>query len=303
MRDGNPLYDVIRPARRLIRKPLRAAWRMLPEPVRAPLRREFVRRRFQAYCVGLSRTGTHSLAHLCRANYRSRHEVNEGLLDAICGRLDQSLDDSAVDRILQRRDGKLMLEMDSANQLVFVIEDLVRLFPQARFILTIRHVLPWLDSRIDNHRYWGPTRTQWLPTWEARYGRAAGHPPEERVLAEHALFTLDGYLAGWTAHYRRVLASVPPDRLLVIRTHEIGRSLGEIADFLGIQAATLDARRTHQAPSVVRYRMLDQIDSSYLEGKIRQHCAELMARFFPEYALLDRPLPAAVQDRVVAGNG
>jgi hypothetical protein len=297
MRGGKRLDDWKRPGHRSLPKPLRKAWRRLPEPVRAPLRRALVRRRFQAFCVGLSRTGTHSLAHMCEANYRSGHEVNAGLLDAICGRLDASLDDRAVERILQRRDGRLLLEMDSANPLVFVIEDLVRLFPEARFILTIRHVLPWLESRVDNHRYWGPTRTQWLPTWEARYGRAAGHPPEEQVLAEHGLFTLDGYLAGWTAHYRRVLAGVPSDRRLVVRTHEIARSLVEIANFLGIEASTLDAGRTHEGRSHVRYRMLERIDPGYLRAKIRQHCAELMARFFPEYDLLDRP----AQGRAAAG--
>ena len=84
-------------------------------------------------------------------------------------------------------------------------------------------------------------------------------------------------------------ASGSPERRLVIRTHEIARSLAEIAEFLGIAVATLDTGRAHEGRSHVRYRMLERIDPSYLRAKIRQHCAELMARFFPEYDLLDRP--------------
>jgi hypothetical protein len=254
-------------------------------------------RRFQAYCVGHMKTGTNSIADIFRANYRSAHEPGDSeLIRAIPGP-GREPGPAEVSRFLAARDRRMWLEMDSSHLNYFFIEGLVRTFPRAKFILTVRECRDWLDSMFNHQLGGGPVDADWQRARDLRFRTGDGrHPEPERALAERGLYTLDGYLSCWAAHNRRVMAAVPRDRLLVVRTREIGRSLPAIAAFLGVPAATLDSSRAHGNRAVDRaagkFNVLPLIDPDYLAGKIREHCGELMAELFPESAGDSAP-PAA----------
>jgi hypothetical protein len=242
-------------------------------------------RRTRLYCVGMDKTGTHSVAGLFSRNVRARHEpyalsLIQNILDWRAGRFS---DDEMTVRI-RARDRKLALEVDSSLLNFDILDILLREFPEARFVLTIRDCYSWLDSWI-NHavRYKDDIHPLWIQTRAARFRPDLyRHAPEERALQEAGLFTLDGYFSNWTDHNRTVLARVPTDRLLVVRTDQIGARAFEIADFAGLPRRAVRPTRGHAFQNPVKQKFLHRLDRQFLERKATEHCGELMRRYFPE---------------------
>ena len=122
---------------------------------------------------------------------------------------------------------------------------------------------------------------------EFLYARTgAPHAPAEQVLKENGLYPLAGYLAHWAAHNEKVLATIPPERLLVVRTDQIRSRAFEIAEFAGLPRHTIRLDRTHEYRNPVQRQIITEIDRDFLEQKIEQHCRPLMRRFFPEIKTL-----------------
>jgi hypothetical protein len=113
------------------------------------------------------------------------------------------------------------------------------------------------------------------------------HAPEEQVLKEHGLHTLDGYLAYWAEHNGGVVAKVPADRLLVVRTDQIRHRAVEIADFAGLPRKTLNVERAHAFKNPKKFNIVRQLDRGFVEQKVAKHCGPLMKEFFPEIRSLD----------------
>jgi hypothetical protein len=243
-------------------------------------------RRFHAYCVGAPKTGTMSIAGLFTDHYRVAHEPEPEPMVALIGRhRSGAATEKEIRSVLRARDRRLRLELESSNPTSYFVSDLVELFPDARFILTIRDCYSWTDSYIDHQlnlpiepgedAFWGTMRDAYLAT-----GRA--HEPGEEVLAERGTYPLAGFLGYWADHNRKVLDAVPPDRLLVIRTPEIGRHIDDIAAFLDVPADTLNHDRAHLHTAPRRHGILDRIDPELLERQVDSLCRDLMDRYFPD---------------------
>jgi hypothetical protein len=246
-------------------------------------------RRFHAYCVGTGKSGTHSIAGMFRAAYRTAHEPETGpLIDVIVAELEGRMAGPAVARWLRRRDRRLWLEMDSSGLNAAVIGHLVALFPEARFVLTIRDCYTWLDSLLNHqltrqHQLPPQIAASWRKLREARYPPAVRvYSPGEEVLQENGLYPIGAYLKQWASQNRTVLKTVPPDRLLVLRTDGIGDSAGRLAAFLGIPPDTVDGAQAHLYRRNAEAGMLARIDRSLIEERVAEHCRELMGLYFPE---------------------
>jgi hypothetical protein len=113
------------------------------------------------------------------------------------------------------------------------------------------------------------------------------HAPEEQLLEEKDLYTLAGYFTYWTKHNTRVLETVPAERLLVVRTDEIGKRAFEIADFAGLPRRTVRVERTHEYRNPEKQDIIGQIDRNFLAARVDEHCRALMTRFFPEIKSLE----------------
>lgn len=255
---------------------------------RSPLMPLLRHRKFHAYCLGLPKTGTTSIALMFRDRYRAAHEplppsTRAWVLDR-CRGVQRGRD---MDRFLRRRDRDLYLEMESSHPVAVFVDRLVELFPRSRFILTIREPRAWLGSLIGEQLR---SRERWQrmpePGWRSRFFPAlhdiccGGHDfaAGERALQERGLYPLDGYLGWWKAHNERVLAAVPPERLLVQRTDGISAAADSIAGFLGVGAETLDGRRRHANRAPRSSDVLDLVDPSFLEDRIAHHCLDLWHR-------------------------
>jgi hypothetical protein len=248
-------------------------------------------RRFQAFGVGTPKSGTRSLAGLFERSYRAAHEPEaEALVAMIDLEMKHGIERERVAQFFRRRDRRLRLELESSHPTAFFLETLLVEFPGAKFILTIRDCYSWLLSvcgqflrlpKTHDYAFWGKMR-------DAYYRPDLyPHAPEERVLAAHGLYSLDGYFAFWARHNTEVLTRVPRERLLVVRTHEIRRDAERIAGFLGVPPESLDTSRAHLNRAQAAADMVWEIDPRFVQTKADLHCRDLMARFFPEVRSLE----------------
>lgn len=258
------------------------------------LRRLLEPRRFQAYCLGTNKSGTHSIASLFAKHYKSTHEEAHGTL--INGFLDWQEGKTKAEnfqKILLNHEKYAWLEMDSSHVHIEYADLLVKLFPKAKFILTIRDCYSWLDSYL-NHSLNYPPYDSWARLHNWRYGRASfSYSSSETVLREAGFYPLENYFAAWAVHNERALSVIPPERLLVLRTSDIAASMDRIAEFLEIPVTTLDAKTTHSFQAPKKHYLLAQIDSGCIREKAENHCMELMAKFFGDRDYLELLLSKA----------
>lgn len=256
--------------------PLRTLLRwLLPSPARLP-------KRLHLFCVGTAKSGTHSVAEIFEKAYRCGHEVEVLPTIDLIRRLQQGQAtlDEARDFLLAR-EGRTNLEVDSSHPNYYFSGLLAEMFPEARFVLTLRDCLTWTDSFI-NHQLNHSPQPPWKIYRDLRFGVGRyQHPPEERLLAERGLYTLDGYFSYWNDHNSTVITQVPAARLLVLPTHELTARISELPAFLGLPAGVIDTSRVHGFPARQKHGLLAQIDPEYVEQKLQAHAAALMQRFFP----------------------
>ncbi|NJO17494.1 MAG: hypothetical protein HC877_17645 [Thioploca sp.] len=249
--------------------------------------------RFKAYCVGLPKTGTTSIHAMFSQNYRSAHEPEGGLVcNRILAYVTGKISKSELTRFVRRRDRRLSLEMDSNNDNYFLLDILVSEFSEAKFILTIRDCYSWLDSFL-NHHYLGilyvranyPFRKNCpMKRYDIIFGiDEFKHTSEEKILVENGLYTLDGYFRYWREHNQQVMAIIPKEKLLIVKTKEINQYIPKIEQFLELTPGSLrDQVRENVRREKQKYHFLSKIDKSFLEERANFYCKELMDKYFPE---------------------
>lgn len=245
-------------------------------------------RRIHVYGVGCPKSGTQSLARMFAGSYRSTHEpFAQQLIAHILAVAEHS--DQAPRRLadfVRRIESEHAWEMNSSQLNVYFLDQLVAEHLDARFILTIRDCYSWLDSYINHHLRQpaseGKRRLRILRHRPDLYP----HRPEERALADKGLFSLDGCLSFWAWHIRTVLRTVPRERLWIVRTPDLGSDLQGLAAFLGVPAQSLDRDASHSHRADQRFHLLDELDRSFLEARVQEHCGPLMAQWFPSIRCL-----------------
>jgi hypothetical protein len=242
------------------------------------------RRRFHAYGLGVSKSGTTSLAQIFLPRYRSVHEpewreVMRFILEVADGRRSEG----ELRRWVVERDSRLRLELDSSHLNAWLVDHLVAAFPEAKFVLLIRDPYSWLSSIVSRHDFRkaskDPLRVEFF---RVRFPPIPADPEQERALAGLGLPSLSSYLCYWGEHNRRMLAAVPPERLLVVRTHELGQSLSRVAGLFGVPRETLSAESAHANRRRRDTRLLDSVSRQYLASLVEKYGGDLVERFFPE---------------------
>jgi len=258
------LLTSLRPALGRVRRRFQAlpppGWRGLPP------------RRFHAIGLGTPKSGTMSLAGIFADRYRAGHEVEWGpTIDLLLGFARGAINDVDMVRELVRRDRRLQLEFEASCFLAQCPGLLAAAFPETKFILTIRHCRDWLDSILDNNMRYRRSHDRYTAGWHDvlfqphQFSYAGLDSP----LADRGLYPLDAYITCWVATHERVIREVPADRLLIVRTDEIGARLGDIAAFLGLDTATLDQSRSHLNVTSHRLGMVDLLDADYVDARIQ----------------------------------
>ncbi len=243
---------------------------------------------FKAYGMGIAKTGTTSLHVMFKQNYRSAHEAEvQYLFPKMIAFAHSKMAKTKFAEYIKHRDKRLSLEMDSSGLNCFLVDILVEEFKEAKFILTIRDCYSWLDSII-NHQLLHPlneVETYWQEGRNFVYRpQQFNYEKEEQLLADKGLYPLDSYLSRYRRDNNRVLNTVPTDRLLIVRTHEINQSVAKIEQFLNIPSGSLPTQvRAHVRKTQDKHHILSQIDRDFLTAKVDFHCRELMDNYFPEF--------------------
>jgi hypothetical protein len=247
-------------------------------------------RRTQVYGVGSAKSGTHSIAAMFSRNVRARHEPEIfDLIDKIAYWRQDRISGTQFTDWIRKRDRRMALEVDSSFLNYEILDALLKEFPDARYILTIRDCYSWLDS-LFNHmlRLKDNKDPRWLKLpqiWPP--SEPLIHAPEESELKEKGFSTLDRQFSWWSRRINNVLTKVPAAQLLVVRMDEITKRAFEIADFCGLPCHAVRKDRSHAFASPVKYGILRRIDSAFVEAKVEKHCRELMTRFFSEIKSID----------------
>jgi hypothetical protein len=245
-------------------------------------------RRVRLYGVGLGKSGTHSIANMFSRGVRACHEPQVAqLIDKVIEWRRGLVSDQEMCAWLQDRDRELALEVDSSGMNQQIAGLLLREFPNARFVLSLRDCYSWTNSGMNwylNSNGSGP----WSKWWSFLYGNGPfNYAPEERVLKDKGIPPLDTYFSSWATRNANTLASLPSDRLLIVRTDQIRQRAYEIADFAGLPRRVIRLHRTHEFHNRKKVAILHELDRRFLESKVEQHCRPLMSRFFPEIKSID----------------
>ena len=243
--------------------------------------------RFQAYVVGLPKTGSTSMATLF-GNYRTGHEWQLiDLVDLAMARHRGEIDDEAFLKAAGRRLVPPSLEMDSATSHCLYADLLARTFPHAVFMHTVRDVRSWVSSLLDmllckriGRKIAGLAYTR----VEIEYIslRTEGTYDVDRDDREDDRVALAPMMRYWASHIREMAAVLPPDRSLRLRTRDIASRLPQIAALAGVPASTLRADLSHSNRAPLRFDRFAAFDGDELRAAYDAHCAELMAELFPE---------------------
>lgn len=221
--------------------------------------------RVKAFCVGQAKSGTASLVGLLSAHYRAAHEPErEEMLAMVLRESQHDISTNTFREYLLERDARLGLEYDIAWANQFIIGHLLVVFSTAKFIILIRDCYTWLQSIIGHliSRDVPSDVLAFLRWWfkPERYP----YSRHDRSLEEQGLFSIAAYLHAWNQHINICSQSIPADRRLVLRTHELALSHQPLADFLRIPVDSIDVDNGHLNRSTWSDRMESLIDPTYL---------------------------------------
>ena len=235
----------------------------------------------RAFCVGQAKSGTASLAGLLRRDFRTAHEPErEATLDLVMARDRGDFQDNDFAEALIRRDRRLRVRHRLGEPVHR--RDLVKVFPTAKFVVLLGDPFSWLQSVIGHLISRDvPSDVMEFLDWWFRADRYPPGPGDTR-LDEHGLHSITAYLMAWNRHIDTCMTAIPPERRLVLRTHELTRSHEALADFLEIPSASFDAGKGHQDRSTWSERLDALVESEYLEERVQSVSGEYLARYFPE---------------------
>ena len=239
----------------------------------------------RVFGVGAAKTGTHTLGEMFGDQLATAHELDsERLIEFVLHR--ESVADrnnTALLTYLRRRDRWRRLTIDASQVNIYLIDELERLFCDNRYVLTVRSPATWLRSIIDDSLRRNTSLT-WIRFRDFRFGAPCESMGAEAPLSKAGLYGLDGYLGYWTDAIQRVTSRVPPERLLVMPTTQIGSRSAEIARFCGVPDPNRSPTTTHSFKNTTRSEVLGSLDPSYVEEHLEAVTGQVARSVFPDWS-------------------
>jgi hypothetical protein len=244
------------------------------------IRQQVQPRKIHAFCLGTPKSGTTSLAGMFRANYRADHEPERAsIVDAMHAHYNGQLSDEALCQYLKKRDKRLWLEIESNCFLGYRPDLLYRVYPHAKYILTVREPESWLGSIFDNNVNFPRTDSHTVRDWHDVFfePHKFDYGPYEKALRDHKLYPLDAYINYWVNANQSAHKAIPGEQLLILGTKEIRQNVDLIADFLEVSVDSLVAGKSHLHKTRRKHGVLDLLDPTYIKDRLESGCGELYA--------------------------
>lgn len=221
------------------------------------------------YCTGTFKSGTHSIHSIFKKYCRSSHEPDKAELMDLYFKKDTT-SAKKTQKMVTKREKRLYLEMNSSGLNYLILDQLLNLYPEAKFIHTIRAPYAWLNSWIDhdlNHPFKEITQRYFDRLFKR--GKIP-YAKEEKILKDLNLPTIGGMLSYWQKHNLSVLEKVPPSKLLVIKTKDISDELDTIFEFTGLSKIHSDID-SHAYKAKKKHNILDRLDEKFVEQKLDRY--------------------------------
>ena len=254
--------------------------------------------RFQAYVVGLPKTGSTSVATMF-GRYRTGHEWE--LMDLVAAGMARQAGEFTDADFWAATGARLTspsLEMDSATGHHLYVDALRDRFPGARFVHTVRDVQSWTTSLLDMVLRKRIARAQMdIPysIWESDYLRLMTEDTYDlrpECVADDSV-ALPALMRYWAGHMRHLARELPADRSVRVRTTDLAAEAPALADLVGVPVESLRTDLSHANRAPLTLDRFDVFDSPELRAAYDEHCADIMAEVFPEVhqRWLARPTP------------
>lgn len=263
--------------------------------------------RFQAYVVGLPKTGSTSVATMF-GRYRTGHEWElMELVAAGMARQKGVLSDAEFWTATGTRLASPSLEMDSATGHHLYVDLLRDRFPAARFIHTVRDVQSWVTSLLDMVLRKRIARAQLdvpYSIWETDYLRLMTEDTYDLrpdCVADDSA-SLPALMRYWAGHMRQLADELPAERSVRVRTTDLAAAAPALAELVGVPVQSLRTDLSHANRAPLTLDRFDVFDSPELRAAYDEHCADIMAEVFPQVhqRWLARSVPVRPPERVWA---
>ncbi|MAV39268.1 MAG: hypothetical protein CML12_01630 [Puniceicoccaceae bacterium] len=254
-------------------------------------------------CLGNFKTGTLSLHGLLGQQFRGEHEPNAYLFSRTWLKHTEGyITDEEWINFMIHRNNALKLDYECSGFLTTEASRLAKLFPQTKFVLTIRDPKSWCRSMLrhilkNRHKlgfhYWEPVlqhlfnkQTEMSKQVADNTVQAVGpyfmtnkatamtppihplFPDEESSLEEQKLYPLKGLLNYWKTSNRLAIKTIPPERLLILETKKLSESIEQLESFMGLLPGVLNANKSHLHASADLTDPLALISKNYLNEMI-----------------------------------
>lgn len=239
-------------------------------------------RKFQAYCVGLPRSGTHSIANIFNSNFKAAHEpFASGLIKLLSGR--NFSDKAFTEQFLLTRDRLLCLEMEANHLLHRFTPQLVEIFPASKFILTVREPYSWVESEYNmilKANRGEDKRNNWRVYDRIKYGQKYFDDINslDKKGGEELIKSMLRY---YRNHIKFVLNSIPKDRLMVLDTFKINKKNDDIGDFLECDRKKFKIPKKHSAKNKKKTNIQNIVSSDRLQNIIAEECEVFIDEHVP----------------------
>jgi hypothetical protein len=178
--------------------------------------------------------------------------------------------------------------MDSATCHHLYADLLVKRFPRAFYIHSVRDVGGWLTSLLDMSmrqrlgrlmvgKGFSPQSIEYM---DAMTGGNLDPAGDVRIPDREAVAPMMRY---WAAHMRQMPTVLPPERSLVLRTRDLAARLDDLAALVNhpVQSLRADLAHANKSPHALD-RMAFYWDDPQIRRTYEQECADIMAEMFPE---------------------
>lgn len=229
--------------------------------------------------VGAAKTGTHSVATLFEDRLRAAHEPDsQTLIPLILRRYEEGLPEQDFQREVRTLFESQNLQLNVSQLNGFIVSSIFALYPDARYILTVRDAGSWVRSFV-NHQISRPIRmgTPWQRFRDLRFlRRPHPHRAEDAPLRRQGLYSLDAYLAYWVEHTVDVMDTIPAKQLAVVSTYRISDDERRLAEFLGVPPLASGRPKGHSFRGKYEASPIDDLDEAYVADRLAHHTQELL---------------------------
>lgn len=199
--------------------------------------------------LSLPKTGSTSLAAAFPPGLARHEGFHQPSVSHIIDYLDGRTTAAQLKRFLERRQQLLGSSIDIATFLHWISAELLELWPESRFLLVLRHPVPWVVSYIGMlHRVWiqlDKTADAKECKWVEIYGRRqASHLSVSKLRqtlsssAETQNLMIE-LIEFWIQRHQAVCAAIPSQQLWISRLDALHANMPALANWIGFPGIDL----------------------------------------------------------------